>query len=316
MATRQQTQRRTRSAARAEATSGKRKRGEHEHEIQARRSENQPLIDALVDLSNAASQAQNADSKVRFKAASLKKAALALAKLDSVITEGAKLASGPEKVAGVGSGTAYYIDEFLRTGEIVEIESYRNKLPKKVSPEKSPSRPDSANAGDAIQINRAPVLTLWVVVVAERLGFNSKEAHTYGRWISGVFAQAKGRSLGIFEANDDRDEPKAKRRRDENVDYVQVFEHVKIPVVEKNGSRLALSEGKALNPTTVEPYLERAFGSKLVDVKEAMEILANSMSPEALRQHAYSLYEQFRPPWKGWGQKGKLDLNTIRDLAK
>ena len=50
-----------------------------------------------------------------------------------------------------------------------------------------------------IQINRAPVLTLWAAVVAERLGYDSAAALTLGRAVAGLNAQAKGRRLHIFE---------------------------------------------------------------------------------------------------------------------
>ena len=43
-----------------------------------------------------------------------------------------------------------------------------------------------------IQINRAPVLTLWAAVVAERLGFNHDEALSLGNALAGLNAQSKG----------------------------------------------------------------------------------------------------------------------------
>jgi hypothetical protein len=36
-----------------------------------------------------------------------------------------------------------------------------------------------------ISINRAPVLTLWTAVVAQRLGFDEDEALTLGRAVAG-----------------------------------------------------------------------------------------------------------------------------------
>ena len=57
-----------------------------------------------------------------------------------------------------------------------------------------------------IQINRAPVLTLWAAVVAERSGHGAQEALTLGRALAGLNAQSKGRRLGIYEEK----EPKAK----------------------------------------------------------------------------------------------------------
>ena len=53
-------------------------------------------------------------------------------------------------------------------------------------------------AQDRILINRAPVLTLWAAVVAERLGFDRKEAFSLGKAVAGLTAQSKGRRLGIF----------------------------------------------------------------------------------------------------------------------
>ena len=50
-----------------------------------------------------------------------------------------------------------------------------------------------------IEINRAPVLTLWAAVVAERLGFDWEEALTLGRAVAGLNAYSKGKALGLFE---------------------------------------------------------------------------------------------------------------------
>ena len=50
-----------------------------------------------------------------------------------------------------------------------------------------------------IQINRAPVLTLWAAIVAERLGFNPDEALSLGKALAGLNAQSKVRRLGIFK---------------------------------------------------------------------------------------------------------------------
>ena len=46
-----------------------------------------------------------------------------------------------------------------------------------------------------IRINRAPVLTLWGAVVAERLGFDPDAARTLGRAVAGLNAYSKGVSL-------------------------------------------------------------------------------------------------------------------------
>ena len=54
-----------------------------------------------------------------------------------------------------------------------------------------------------VQVNRAPVLTLWATVVAERLGHPRDEALSLGRAVAGLNAQSKGRRLGIYEGKDE-----------------------------------------------------------------------------------------------------------------
>ena len=66
----------------------------------------------------------------------------------------------------------------------------------------------------SIEINRAPVMTLWAVVVAERLGYDPEAALSLGKSVAGLNAQAKGRRLGLFEESIEEDlkkrEPKAR----------------------------------------------------------------------------------------------------------
>jgi len=267
--------------------------------LKAEVPENQGLIDALVELADAAGKTN------RFKGSALRRAAKKLADLRTKIESGKPLASGPHKVGGVGQGTAYYIDEYLEKGHISETDNYKSKA------KANPVTPERKTAGgNTITINRAPVLTLWVIVVAERQGYNSREAATYGKWISGIMAHAKGKKEGRFE---DSEEPKKKKQRFE---HVQFFSHIKVPIVTRNGNRLAVNQdGDPIDYSSVESYLERAFGSRLVDAKEALEVLANSMSGEELHKQAYSLYETFRPPYKGWGQKSLWSLDSVRQLA-
>jgi hypothetical protein len=60
-----------------------------------------------------------------------------------------------------------------------------------------------------ILINRVPVMTLWKAVVAQRLGFNWKEALSLGKAVAGLNAQSKGKRRGIFKPH----EQKAKAAR-------------------------------------------------------------------------------------------------------
>ena len=193
------------------------------------------------------------------------------------------------------------------------------KKEQKQTPKRKAEGPTSS-----ILINRAPVLTLWAAVIAEREGYTFEEGLTLGRWISGVLAQSKGRSLGIFEPHEKTEaEKEARRRRDEQlgVHRIDTF-GMHVPVVEKSGKQFAVSEGKPINPDSVYSYLLKAFGgeeSTLNAAKEAMQALAESIPKEEAGKRAYSLYERFRPEWKGkaaWGSKGHLDLDLIRSLGE
>ena len=65
-------------------------------------------------------------------------------------------------------------------------------------------------ATQKIKINRAPVLTLWAAVVAERLGYGKETALTLGKAVAGLNAQSKGRRLGIYEEKSDEDKKEEK----------------------------------------------------------------------------------------------------------
>jgi hypothetical protein len=53
-----------------------------------------------------------------------------------------------------------------------------------------------------IRVNRAPVLTLWAAVVAERFGHPPDTALSLARAVAGTAARAKARRLGIAEERD------------------------------------------------------------------------------------------------------------------
>jgi hypothetical protein len=61
-----------------------------------------------------------------------------------------------------------------------------------------------------IRVNRAPVLTLWATVVAERLGHPPETALTLGRFVAGSSARAKARRLGISDEKQDAEERHAR----------------------------------------------------------------------------------------------------------
>jgi hypothetical protein len=170
-----------------------------------------------------------------------------------------------------------------------------------------------------VTINRAPVLTLWAAVVARRLGFEWPTALSLGKAVAGLTAQTKGRRLGIYGP------PKlAEGARPKKVGLGEEFwvEVCGRPVPAKNTPKgiRAVSGAEPIEPEPVERYLQGKFGDHLAEVRKAMERLADSKDPKELAEQAFPLYEIFRPKiasgTRGWGQKGELDLDLIRSLAK
>jgi hypothetical protein len=169
----------------------------------------------------------------------------------------------------------------------------------------------------AVTINRAPVLTLWATIVAERLGFGRDEALTLGKAVAGLNAQSKGRRLGIFHPS--KEEPAHAREREAGeVFFIQMLGRPVPAINTEEGIRAAI-KGKPIDPDSVRRYLERKFGSDLSAVREAMEALAGACDPQELAGKSYSLYKEFRPQIpsgkRGWGAKGELNLDHIRSLA-
>ena len=170
---------------------------------------------------------------------------------------------------------------------------------------------------NSITINRAPVLTLWAVIVAERLGFDPDEALTLGKAVAGLNAQAKGQRLGIFHPRDGK--PEQARERSAGETFLIELVGRPVPATNSPGGIRATIEGKPITPESVTRYLESKFGQDLSAVRDAMEELARAFEPHQLETKAYSLYEKFRPVIpegkRGWGAQGKLDLDHIRSLA-
>jgi len=171
---------------------------------------------------------------------------------------------------------------------------------------------------ETVSINRAPVLTLWAAVVAERLGHDEDTSLTLGRAVAALNAQSKGRRLGIFKPREkDGETPRPEAPAEET--RVEVCGRAVLVRDTGPGLRSVVG-GKVIRPDTVRKYLARAFGADLEPVRSALRKLADCHEPAALERGAYALYEQFRPAVppgaRGWGAKGELDLALIRRLAR
>jgi hypothetical protein len=170
-----------------------------------------------------------------------------------------------------------------------------------------------------ITINRAPVLTLWASVVAERLGYARDEALTLGKALAGLNAQSKGRALGIFKPPALE---KGKRRKKHGLGeefWIELCGRA-IPAKNTDQGVRAVVKDKPIEPDQVQAYLERSFKDDLKAARDALHELAKAQEPDDLAEQAFRLYERFRPqiePGKrGWGQKGTLDLGLISRLSR
>jgi len=168
-------------------------------------------------------------------------------------------------------------------------------------------------------VNRAPVLTLWAAVVARRLGYDREAALTLGRAVAGFNAQSKGRMLGVFgppKAPEGGGPPKKVGLGEEF--WIDLCGRG-VPAKSTDSGLRAVVKDEPIDPDKVERYLAGKFGDDLEAVERAMEALADAYQPQEIAERAYSLYEKFRPKIppgrKGWGARGKLDLDFIRSLS-
>jgi hypothetical protein len=175
------------------------------------------------------------------------------------------------------------------------------------------------HSSSPVRVNRAPVLTLWAAIVAERLGHPPETALSLASAVAGTAARAKARRLGIDE------EPKAAQEGEDGHrptprQTVRLLGR-EVPVTRGEDGVLLAAEGdgKAASPAGVRNYVARAFGNRLDEVRQVMEALAASLEPEELNRVGFRLYEHFRPEVPegvhGWGARGELRLERIRQAG-
>ena len=172
-------------------------------------------------------------------------------------------------------------------------------------------------AQNKILINRAPGLTLWAAIVAERFGFDHDEALSLGKALAGLNAQSKGQRLGIFHPSP-KELKKVRERKPGEELRIELLGRA-LPAMNTDQGVRAVIKSKPIEPEGVERYLESKFGDALPEMRKAMTKLTNTLNPDELAQQGFVLYEQFRPKIpdgvQGWGAKGELDLGRILKLS-
>lgn len=178
-----------------------------------------------------------------------------------------------------------------------------------------------------IKSNRAPVMTAWAAVVAERIGFKREEALSLANVYTGLNAHAKAVSLSIQEKKSEHD-----MHGGPNQPTFMLMGR-KIPCIQMRETELwrGLSDGKAVPPSQSFDYLVNTFKSNLGSVIGAMRLLVDdivgrkSTEEEGIEELkngtvAYSCYMSFRPDVplgeRGWGAKGLLKLKDILDCRR
>ena len=168
-----------------------------------------------------------------------------------------------------------------------------------------------------ISINRAPVLTMWGAMVAERLGYDRESALTLGKAVAGLNAQAKGQRLGIYE-KPEGDAAKPRKAAPVKADTVHLLGR-EIPVRNVDPGVRAVVNDRVEDPAYTNRYLDQKFGADRAAAEAAMRALAQSFTVEELSHMGFALYEEFRPTVpdgvRGWGAKGELDLGLIHRMA-
>src|SRR3954453_20790727 len=168
-----------------------------------------------------------------------------------------------------------------------------------------------------IKINRAPALTLWAAVVAERLGFDRDTALTLGQAVAWLSAYAKGVSLSIVEPRPELVREQSDRLAEGERLHVDLLGRA-VPVLRTPDGLRAVNKCKPGNPAQIEKYLAGKFGERLAAAWHAMATLAAAYEPGDLHRRGFQPYEQFRPSVpageSGWGAKGELDLAKVRAL--
>ncbi|KAJ7094686.1 hypothetical protein B0H15DRAFT_929316 [Mycena belliarum] len=161
-------------------------------------------------------------------------------------------------------------------------------------------------------VNRAPLMTAWSTLVAERLGFQREEALSIASVFTELNAVSKGISLGIYKTGTGR---AIEASKGGSQPYVELMG--RRPLLRTQTSQWrALSNGTAVEPSTAFSYISRALRQTTPHVVGALRLLAESFTAPEINAKAWSLYADFRPENVGWGDRAEVKCETILNLRK
>ncbi|KAG2348986.1 hypothetical protein BDR05DRAFT_1028076 [Suillus weaverae] len=161
-------------------------------------------------------------------------------------------------------------------------------------------------------VNRAPLMTAWAAVVAERLGFEREEALSIASVYTEMNAISKGVSLGIFDKSRKKEIEPIKGSTQPYVDLLG-----RRPLYQtQNQTWRALDNTSPALPSTAFSYISRTFRQTTPYVIGALRLLAESFPPPELNSKGFGLYAEFRPDVDGWGKRGEVRCEQILSLRK
>ncbi|KAH7887672.1 hypothetical protein F5I97DRAFT_1935756 [Phlebopus sp. FC_14] len=161
-------------------------------------------------------------------------------------------------------------------------------------------------------INRAPLMTAWATIVAERQGFEREEALSIASVYTEMNAVSKGVSLGLIDEGRKKEIEPIPGGQQPYVDLMG-----RRPLYQSQSSKWrALIGATPALPSAAFSYISRSFRQTTPHVMGALRLLAASFTPQELNDKGFSLYADFRPSVDGWGRRGEVRCERILSLRK
>lgn len=175
----------------------------------------------------------------------------------------------------------------------------------------------SDQSKDEIPINRAPVLELWAATVTSFLypEVSWETSLSAGSAISTLCAISKGRAIGTIDKKDPATAGKQQRSKGDQLEDLEVMGfHLKL----KDGHVLVGDKPKKANEQTlIKKFGEASYEHVRETFRDSLQLWSGQ--EDELNAQAFHHYEVFRPTvpkgQKGWGRKGNLNLQTVKEAV-